>query len=113
VVRDVKATLSYWLWCWARGCDFVFRMDEARFRKQRTPRQTLVPGQRFELRYDSGDYDGANYLRAGLRGRVLEYATPDIQKRQIWPTESYYVRLECDTADSIGRIFDIDRLKLI
>jgi hypothetical protein len=88
-------------------------LDESKFRKQTIPRQTLVAGQRVELRYDSGDYDGSNYLRAGLRGTVLAYATPDIQRRQIWPEESYYVRLDCDTSDSIGRVFDIDRLRLI
>jgi hypothetical protein len=82
-------------------------------RAQRIPRQTLVAGQRVELRYDSGDYDGYNFLRAGLRGTVLGYASPDIQRRQVWPTESYYVRLDCDAPDSLGRVFDVDRLRLI
>lgn len=80
---------------------------------QRTPPQTLRAGQRVQLRYDSGDYDGYNFLRAGLRGTVVGFATPDIQRRQVWPDESYYVRLDCDSPDSIGRVFDIDRLKLI
>jgi hypothetical protein len=88
-------------------------MDEARLRDQRTPPQSLGRGARVELRYDSGDYDGYNFLRAGLRGTVLEYATPDIQRRQVWPRESYYVRLDCDAPDSIGRVFDVDRLKLV
>ena len=63
-----------------------------------------------ELRYDSGDYDGHNFLRASLRGTVLAYATREIQQRQIWPRESYWVRLECDAPDSVGRLFDGDRV---
>jgi hypothetical protein len=66
-----------------------------------------------ELRYDTGDYDGHNFLRAGLRGLVLGYATPELQRRLIWPRESYWVRLECDTPDSAGRLFDRERLKTV
>lgn len=80
---------------------------------QTSPRQTLAAGVRVELRYDSGDYDGCNLLCAGLRGTVLGFATPDIQRRQVWPEESYYVRLDCDTPDSIGRVFNLDRLRVI
>jgi hypothetical protein len=80
---------------------------------QTAPAPTLRGGERVELRYDVGDYDGHNFLRAGLRGTVLGYATPDIQRRQVWPTESYYVRLDCDAPDSVGRVFDRDRLGLI
>jgi len=73
----------------------------------------LSAGNRVELRYDSGDYDGYNFLRAGLRGTIIGYATPEIQRRQAWPGESYYVRLDCDTPDSLGRLFDVDRLRVI
>ena len=86
-------------------------MDAIKLAGQRTPRQTLATGQRVALRYDSGDYDGYNFLRAGLRGTVLGYATPEIQRRQIWPRESYWVRLDCDAPDSVGRLFDLDRLE--
>jgi hypothetical protein len=86
-------------------------MDEAELRAQLVPRQTLAGGPRVALRYDSGDYDGYNFLRAGLRGSVLAYATPEIQRRQIWPRESYWVQLDCDAPDSPGRLFDIDRLQ--
>ncbi len=79
---------------------------------QAAPKQTLDVGTRVALRYDSGDYDGYNFLRAGLEGAVIGYATPDIQRRQVWPEESYYVRLDCDTPDSLGRTFSIDRLRL-
>jgi hypothetical protein len=64
-------------------------MDETRLVGQRIPSQTLARSQRVALRYDSGDYDGHNFLRAGLRGTVLGYATPEIQRRQIWPRDSY------------------------
>jgi hypothetical protein len=80
---------------------------------QLTPRQTLAVNSRVELRYDSGDYDGYNFLRAGLGGTVVGYATPEIQRRQVWPEESYYVRLDCDTPDSIGRVFNVDRLRVV
>lgn len=80
---------------------------------QIAPRQSLDAGIRVELRYDSGDYDGYNFLRAGLRGTVVAFATPDIQRRQVWPEESYYVRLDCDTPDSIGRVFNVDRLLVV
>jgi hypothetical protein len=88
-------------------------MDEVKLRAQSVPAQTLVAGRRVELAYDAGDYDGHNFLRAGLRGTVLAYATPELQRRQIWPRESYWVRLECDAPDGAGRLFDRDRLKAI
>jgi hypothetical protein len=88
-------------------------LNERQLRGQKAPPQTLAVGQRVELRYDIGDYDGANYLRAGLAGTVIGYATPDIQRRQIWPAESYYVRLDCDAPDSIGRVLDSDRLRVL
>ena len=34
-----------------------------------------------------------------------------IARRQIWPRESYWVRLDCDARDSVGRLFDLDRLE--
>ena len=89
------------------------RMNETTFTGQVIPTQTLSSGDRVELSYDSGDYDGFNFLRAGLQGMVVGFATADIQKRQIWPEESYYVRLDCDTPDSIGRVFNRDRLSRI
>ena len=61
------------------------------------PPQTLSAGDRVELRYDS---DGYNFLRAGLRGTVVGYATPDIQRRQVWPEE--LCTPDRDTPDSIG-----------
>jgi hypothetical protein len=79
--------------------------------KQTVPRPSLARGARVALIYDSGDYDGHNFLRAGLRGTVLGYATPEIQRRQVWPKESYWVRLDCDAPDSVGRLFDADRLR--
>ena len=42
---------------------------------------------------------------------MLGYVTPEIQRRQIWPRESYWVRLDCDAQDSVGRLFDLDRLE--
>ena len=42
---------------------------------------------------------------------MLGYATPELQRRQIWPRESYWVRLDCDARDSVGRLFDLDRLE--
>ena len=86
-------------------------MDERKLAGQLIPRQTLAAGQRVALRYDGGDYDGHNFLRAGLRGTVLGYATPELQRRQIWPRESCWVRLDCDAQDSVGRLFDLDRLE--
>lgn len=79
--------------------------------KQSAPAPSLVRGDRVALVCDSGDYDGCNFLRAGLRGTVLDYATPEIQRRQVWPRESYWVRLDCDSPDSVGRLFDADRLR--
>jgi hypothetical protein len=88
-------------------------MDAARLTGQLVPQQTLRAGQRVALRYDSGDYDGCNFLRAGLRGTLLGYATPEIQRRQIWRRESYWVRLDCDAPDSVGRLFELDRLDVV
>jgi hypothetical protein len=79
---------------------------------QDLPAQTLQRGQRVALRYDIDDYDGYNLLRAGLQGTVIGYATADIQRRHVWPSESYYVRLDSDAPDSLGRILDRDRLRL-
>lgn len=47
-------------------------------------------------------------LKAQIHGRVavvLAYATPDIQRRQVWTAESYYVRLE-DDAPNVQRVMD-------
>jgi hypothetical protein len=86
-------------------------MDRSPLEAQAPPPASLATGARVRLRVDIGDYDGHNYLRAGLLGTVLGYATPDIQRRQVWPRESYYVRLDCDTPDSLGRVLDVDRLR--
>jgi hypothetical protein len=81
------------------------------------PRRALLSHSRRgsvrQFRYDSGDYEGHNFLRAGLRGTVLAYATPELQRRQLWLRESYRVRLECDAPDSVGRLSDCDRLEAI
>jgi hypothetical protein len=90
----------------------VFGFRHGAHTNQRAPDQTLRPGWR-ALLYDSGDYDGYNFLRAGLRGTIVGYATPEIQARQIWPRESYWVRLDCDSPDSVGRLFDADRLRML
>lgn len=52
-------------------------------------------------------------LRAQIHGRtaiVLRYATAEIQRRQVWTEETYFVRLESD-APGVERC--IDRSSLV
>lgn len=59
---------------------------------------------------DIGDCAGFGHVPRGSgAGVVLGYATPELKQNQVWPTESYFVRLDFDQPDS-RRVIDRRRL---
>ena len=78
---------------------------------QKTPSRTIEDGSRVVTTRDVAYLGGwnSNSRYAGATGVVVGYATPEIQERQIWPTESYYVSL--DGEDGI-RVLDREALEV-
>jgi hypothetical protein len=63
---------------------------------QQVPEQTVAVGTRIVTTSDIAYVGGWNRQshHKGEAGTVVEYAAPEIQTKQLWPWESYYVELD-------------------
>jgi hypothetical protein len=82
------------------------KMTTTAYNNQTAPTQTVPVGARI-VTTDTicilGGYN-ANTRDRGAPGKVISYATPEIQRNQVWPTESYRILLDGETcARTISR----------